>query len=148
MAMAAAIALSMSACGGRSAEKQAEEWLGKARMEAKRGDYAKSMAYIDSLRSKCPDAIDARKAALKLYQEVNLKAAQQAVQKADEDLRSVNAEYGKRKSVVESLKAQGKATAEQLTGLTLLRMKRDSLQTVFDVQCAKIKYIHAKMKER
>ena len=46
---------------------------------------------------------------------------------------------------VEALKATGEATAAQLTQLTRMRMLRDSLQTVFDVECAKIRYIKKKM---
>lgn len=146
-AVAAAVALVATACGGDSAERQAAEWLNRAQTEADRGHYAEAMAAIDSLRDKCPRAVEARRRALKLYQEVNLKAAEQAVQRADEALRTVDAEYKRMKADVENLKTQGKATAAQLTALTRLRMKRDSLQTVFDVECAKIKYIHAKMKE-
>ena len=39
------------------------------------------------------------------------------------------------------------ATAEELTALTRKRMLRDSLQTQFDVLCAKIKYIHKRQKQ-
>lgn len=51
------------------------------------------------------------------------------------------------KKTVEDLKSKGIATAEQLKQLTLTRVKRDSLKTVFDVECAKIKYINKRMKE-
>lgn len=147
IAMAAFAVLLASSCSGNKVEEQAAVWLNKAQAEADRGSYAKAAAFIDSLRSKCPEAIEARKAALKLYQEVHLKSAQQTVQQADEALRSVSVAYNQRKAEVEQLKAQGGATAKEIEELSLLRKKRDSLQTVFDVQCAKIKYIHAKMKE-
>lgn len=39
-----------------------------------------------------------------------------------------------------------RATAEELETVTLMRIKVDSLQTQFDVQCAKIKYIHKRQK--
>ena len=51
------------------------------------------------------------------------------------------------KETVARKKAELKVTAEELNTLTLMRMKRDSLQTAFDTQCAKIKYIHRKQKE-
>ena len=40
-----------------------------------------------------------------------------------------------------------RATSEQLQAVTLKKMELDSLQVRFDVQCAKIKYIHKKQKE-
>ena len=44
-------------------------------------------------------------------------------------------------------KAQGEATAEELTSLTLQRIRRDSLQTRFDVLCAQIRYIHKRQEQ-
>lgn len=145
--MAAALMLGMMSCSGNSTEKQAAEWLLQARTLTEKGDYTKALAAIDSLRKKFPEATTARREALKLYQQVSLKAAQQTVEQADRALQAINSEYNSMKADVENLNAKGIATAGQLTNLTLLRMKRDSLQTVFDVECAKIKYIKAKMKE-
>lgn len=51
------------------------------------------------------------------------------------------------RETVERRKAALQATADDLQTLTLMRIKRDSLQTRFDVQCAKIKYIHKRQKE-
>ena len=48
---------------------------------------------------------------------------------------------------VEKHKQQLCATADELTLLTKTRVRRDSLQTRFDVLCAKIRYIHKKQKE-
>ena len=137
----------MTACGGADPEKEAQTWLNRAQTMADKGDFDNAMAAIDSLRKKCPEAKEARKVALKLYQQVNLKAAQKTVEEADKALQTVNAEYEKMRATVNELKAKGVATGEQFTNLTLMRMKRDSLRTVFDVECAKIKYIKTKMKE-
>lgn len=145
--MATATAFTVASCGGNSAEKQAQQWLEQAQASADKGEYDKAMAAIDSLRKNRPEAIEARKAALKLYQQVNLKAAQQTVERADRALQAANKEYAEMQTTVNAFKERGEATAEQLTALTLLRMKRDSIRTVFDVECAKIKYIRAKMKE-
>ena len=43
---------------------------------------------------------------------------------------------------VEAHKQALKATPEELTALTRLRMHRDSLQVRFDALCNQIKYIH------
>jgi len=144
--MAATIAC-MASCEGKNGEKQAEGWLKQAQSMAEKGEYTKAAAAIDSLRKNCPKAIEARKTALKLYQQMSLKAAQQTVESADKALQAVNSAYTKMQAAVNELRERGEATAEQFTSLTLLRMKRDSIQTVFDVECAKIKYIKAKMRE-
>ncbi len=146
--MAVATAFMTAACGSNNAEKKAEAWLEKAEGLSEKGRYEEALAAIDSLRKNCPEAIEARKAALTLYQETELKRARGIVEQADTALQTANKEYENMKRDVETLKAEGKATAEQLTGLTMMRVKRDSLQAVFDVECAKIKYIKAKMKER
>ena len=85
--------LFLASCGENPIEKQAGEMLEKAQTEFKGGDYAKAIATIDSLRKKFPKAIEARKQALKLYQEVELKRAEIQVQNADTVLQRVEREY-------------------------------------------------------
>jgi hypothetical protein len=62
-------------------------------------------------------------------------------------LQAVSHDYRYQKQKVEKDKQELRATAEELTMLTKTRMRRDSLQTRFDVLCAKIRYIHKKQKE-
>ena len=69
------------------------------------------------------------------------------MENTDRALQKIESEYEQMKKIVEDLKSKGMATAEQLRNLTLTRVKRDSLKTVFDVECAKIKYINKRMKE-
>lgn len=69
------------------------------------------------------------------------------MENTDRALQKIESEYEQMKKTVEDLKSKGMATAEQLRNLTLTRVKRDSLKTVFDVECAKIKYINKRMKE-
>ncbi len=93
------------------------------------------------------DEIEARKAALKHKQDSTLLAAQQELATVDSTLEIVKMEYEHMKVEVEAHKAALKATGEELTNLTLLRVKRDSLQTQWDLLGAKIKYIRLKQKE-
>jgi hypothetical protein len=93
------------------------------------------------------DEIDQRKAALKHKQDSTLLATQQELAVVDSTLEAVKAEYEQMKVMVEEHKAALKATEEELTALTLLRIRRDSLQVQWDVLGAKIKYIRVKMKE-
>lgn len=106
-----------------------------------------ALATIDSLRKTYPDIVDVRRKALALYQNISLKKAQEELEETDRQLQEVNATYEMIRETVERRKAALQATADDLQTLTLMRIKRDSLQTRFDVQCAKIKYIHTRQKE-
>jgi len=141
----------LASCGGKSSEKKANGWLERAEALAERGEYAGALAAIDSLRANCPDAIETRKKALRLYQEASLEQAQKTIAATDSTLQAVSGEYEEAKAAVEDLRKRGDATEsetkEALTKMNNLRTRRDSLQAVFDVECAKVKYIKAKMKE-
>ena len=88
-----------------------------------------------------------RKEALKHHQDSALTASQSDVERLDQELQTVSAEYERMKAAAEAAHANGTATAEQLTAVTQMRMRRDSLQAQFDAQCAKIKYIRKRQKE-
>ena len=62
-------------------------------------------------------------------------------------MQKVGLDYKYIKDKVEKDKAELRATAEELELLTRTKMKYDSLKVRFDMQCAKIKYIHKKQKE-
>ena len=91
--------------------------------------------------------IDQRRAALKHKQDSTLLASQQELAIVDSTLEAVKAEYERMKAEVEQHKAELRATADELTALTMLRMRRDSLQVQWDVLGAKIKYIRLKQQE-
>lgn len=149
--MTAALALCammmLAACGGKSVDEKAGKLLEQAQTQFEQGAYTKALATIDSLRKNCPDAIEARKKALRLYQEVELKRARITVESTDTVLQRVEREYQALKQTVDSLREKSLATEDQLRKVNLMRVYRDSLKTVFDVECAKIKYIKKKMEE-
>lgn len=91
--------------------------------------------------------IEQRRAALRHKQDSTLEASQRELATVDSTLEAVKAEYERMKAEVEQHKAELKATAEELTALTMLRMRRDSLQTRWDVLGATIKYIRQKQDE-
>ena len=93
------------------------------------------------------DEVDGRKAALKHKQDSALEASQKELAIVDSTLEVVKAEYERKKVEVEAHKAALQATEEELTALTLLRVRRDSLQMQWDMLGAKIKYIRQKQKE-
>ena len=143
-AMAAVMLLS---CGENSAQKQAEEMLTKAGICYEQGQYDEALTVIDSLRKIYPNAIDTRKKALRLYQDIELKKAQHELLVTDSLLQAVNHDYAYQQEKVERDKAALRATPEELTMFTQTRMRRDSLRTQTEVLGAKIRYIHKKQKE-
>ena len=140
-------ALLLVSCGENTAQKQAEEMLEKAGICYEQGQYNEALTVIDSLRKVFPNAIDTRKKALKLYQDIELKKAQLELATTDSLLQAVNHDYLYQQEKVERDKAALRATPEELTMLTLTRMKRDALSTQTEVLGAKIRYIHKKQKE-
>lgn len=146
LAAICAVTAALTACGD-STRQQAESLLKQAGYDFEHGRYDMALASIDSLRKKYPDMVEVRRKALTLYQDISLKKAQEALEETDHMLREANTTYEMMKETVARKKAELKVTAEELNTLTLMRMRRDSLQTAFDTQCAKIKYIHRKQKE-
>ena len=129
--------LALSACGD-STKEEALNLLGEARAHFEQGDLDAARKDIDSLRQTYPNIVEARKGALKLHQDIELKAAQDELAHTDSLLKAANQE----------LEALQKATPEELTLLTRTRMKRDSIRTQFEALGMKIRYIHQKQSEK
>ena len=138
--------LMLTACGN-SQQEEAMKLLEGARMHFEQGNLDAARADIDSLRQTYANIIEARKGALKLHQEIELKAAQDEMTRTDSILQIANQEFETLQKKVEADKAALKATAEELTSLTRKRMWRDSIRTQFETLGAKIRYIHQKQKE-
>lgn len=129
-------------------EKEALEQL----MTEIRNDYAEErdsacLIAIDTLRARYPQAVAERKEALVLYQKASLRIAQRDLEQTDKDLEAAKIKFAEMEQTVNAHKAEGIATADELTALTMQRMHRDSLQVHFDVLCAQIKYIHKRQKQ-
>ena len=141
-----AAGLLMAGCGN-SEKKQAEALLQEARTQFLEGQIDAARATLDSLRKTFPTVIEARKGALRLHQEIELKAAQDEMARTDSLLQIANKELETMQKEVEEHKAALKATPEELTALTRMRMRRDSIRTQFETLGMKISYIHQKQKE-
>lgn len=144
---ALAVTAIMAACGENRAKAEADKLLEQAEAEFDNNQYDKALATIDSLRKVYPNAIETRKKALVMHQNIALKQAQADLAQTDSMMQAVMHNYNYQKAKVEKDKKELRATAEELQMLTLTKMKLDSLRVRFDVQCAKIKYIHKKQKE-
>lgn len=128
-------------------QKAAEQMLQKASLQFEQRQYDRALITIDSLRKVYPGAIETRKQALILQQNIELKRSQEELAVVDSLLQVVKSDYETLKLKVEKDKQELRATPEELTMLTKTRVRRDSLQTRFEVLCAKIRYIHKKQKE-
>ena len=142
-----AAAVVMTACSSNDAQKSAEGMLEKAEKYFSEGSYDRAKIAIDSLRKVYPGAVETRKKALKLFQDISLKEAQEDLALTDSIMQKVGLDYKYIKDKVEKDKAELRATPEELELMTRTKMKLDSLKVRFDMQCAKIKYIHKKQKE-
>ena len=98
--------------------------------------------------TKTRQEINRRKAALVEKQETELKKAQAELWKTDSLLQLTNQKFDSLTKEVELHKQSLKATPEELTALTQLRIKRDSIRTQYEVLGLKIRYIHKKQKEK
>ena len=138
--------LMLSACGD-NAKEEAQKLLMEARTYFEQGNLEAARKDIDSLRNTYPNDVEARKGALRLHQDIELKAAQIEMAHTDSLLQMANQELEALQAQVEEHKKALKATPEELTLLTRTRMKRDSIRTQFDTLGMKIRYIHQKQKE-
>ena len=139
--------LALSACGDNTKEA-ALNLLGEARAHFEQGDLDAARKDIDSLRQTYPNIVEARKGALKLHQDIELKAAQDELALTDSLLKAANQELEALQAQVDEHKRALKATPEELTLLTRTRMKRDSIRTQFEALGMKIRYIHQKQSEK
>lgn len=138
--------LLLTACAG-NAQKNAERLIAEAKTYFEQGRLDEARAAIDSLRHTYPTAVEIRRTALELYQRIELKRAQDGLALTDSLLQAANRQLQALQAQVEADKAALQATPEELTRLTLTRIRRDSLRTQFETLGAKIRYIHRKQKE-
>ena len=141
------LVLSFTACGGNDADKNAEVLYRKAEQNFHEANFAQARANLDDIRRRYPNAIETRKKAIILRQNLELKDAQMKLAGVDSALQATNLIYKYIRSKAESDKNKGVATREQLTEVITTRIKRDSLQVKFDLLCGQIRYIHKKQKE-
>ena len=139
--------LLMAGCGNNE-KKQADQLFKEAHTHFMEGKFDEARADIDSLRKTFPNNIEARKSALRLHQNIELKVAQDELGRTDSLLQIANKELETMQKKVEAHKAALKATPEELTALTRMRMHRDSIRTQFETLGMKISYIRQKQKEQ
>ena len=122
---------------------EAKQLLKEIQADYEAGNYQRVIYSIDSMRHYYPDAVEERREALKFHQEASLKMAQANLAEVDSALQAAIRQFDEMKPQVE---AHRKACTA-IQKFNELRAYRDSLQGVFNLECAKIKYIHKRQKE-
>ena len=124
-------AMLLASCA-QTDEDKAKPLLNKIDSLYHNGNYRATLASITLLRNKYPQAIEARKKALDVWQDASLKMAQADVAKTDVQLQKVN----------EMLKQELKPYDRNM-----LLVKRDSLQARYEAMCGVVRMIHARQKQ-
>lgn len=140
-------AILIASCSGNANKEEADELVNEASQQMEMGEYAKALMTVDSIKKTFPDNVEARRQALAIHQEASLKLAQEDLAHTDSLMAIVNSEYSQLKLKVDEDRKAMKATYEETEKLNQTKARLDSLKVRFDMQCAKIKYIHKKQKE-
>lgn len=96
-----------------------------------KGEYRACLDSIEMLRHQHPEAIDARKRCLVIWQEASLKLAQLNIALTDSALQAAMVELENATTLLEQ---------------NMLRYKIDSLQARYDTYCGEVRIIREKMK--
>lgn len=127
----AAAALLLTACAQSEEEKAAASLQTIDSLYAQ-GKYSQTLDSITSLRSRFPTAVEARKKALKVWQDASLKMAQAEVAATDVLLQQTTDELARATTLYEKNK---------------LAFRRDSLQARYEAMCGVVRMIHMRQKQ-
>lgn len=130
IAIVAMALLTLASCGNKEEDK-AQSLYSEIENLYQAGNYQSTLDSIKVLREKYPKAIELRKKSLTLWQDANIKLAQQDIAVTDSALQVVIAQMNAATDI---------ATRNQL------RLKRDSLQVRYDTQCAVVRAVRMKQK--
>ena len=123
--------MALASCA-QSEDDKAQPLLTKIDSLYASGNYRATLDSITLLRQKYPGAIEARRAALKTWQDASLKMAQVDVASTDVQLQQVT----------EAIKSESDAYRRNM-----LTVRRDSLQARYEAMCGVVRMIHARQKQ-
>lgn len=121
------LAVSASLCGcAETQDEKAAPLMAQIEALYEAGNYAQTLDSIMALRKDYPEAVESRKAALKIWQDASLKMAQADIAKTDSSLQvTLHALEGKR----------------PLFERNMLHVKCDSLKARYEAMCGVVKMI-------
>ena len=123
--------LLLAACA-QSEEEKAQACLSAIDSLYAQGKYRETLDSVTSLRERFPKAIEARRHALKVWQDASLKMAQAEVAQTDILLQQTIAQI---------------PSAGSLYQRNRLLVRRDSLQARYDAMCGVVRMIHLRQKQ-
>lgn len=130
IAIVAIALLTLASCSNKEEDK-AQSLYSEIENLYQAGNYQAALDSIKVLREKYPKAIELRKKSLTLWQDANIKLAQQDIAVTDSALQVVIAQMN---------------AATDIATRNKLRLKRDSLQVRYDTQCAVVRAVRMKQK--
>lgn len=90
--------------------------------------------------------VERRKASRAKFLDSLLTEAQRRLQITDSTLQAEEAAYNEMAKATEQHRKDLTATKEELEALNKKRIRIDSLKTIFEVDCGRVKYIHKKQR--
>ena len=131
IAIVAMALLTLASCGNKEEDK-AQSLYSEIENLYQAGNYQATLDSIKVLREKYPKAIELRKKSLTLWQDANIKLAQQDIAVTDSALQVVIAQMN---------------AATDIATRNKLRLKRDSLQARYEAMCGVVRMIHLRQKQ-
>lgn len=142
MLLAMIIMATMCGCREDARVKQARELLKNANEHFESKQYDSVRANLDELAATYTDYKPSKVEQALISQMRTVLKAQEQIKGVDSLLQEAQVQYNAMKMSVDEHKAAGCATAGELTSLTRMRLKRDSLKTEFDKLCYKVMFFN------
>lgn len=126
----ATVMVALTACQQKSDDDEAAQLLTEIETLYKQGEYRTALDSIESLRMRFPKSVEARRKALRLWQEASLKMAQQDIAVTDSALQATSAQMQAEQRIYER---------------NMLGVKKDSLQARYEALIGVVRMIRKRM---
>ncbi|MBR6446040.1 MAG: hypothetical protein IKS94_06410 [Prevotella sp.] len=126
----ATVMVALTACQQKSDDDEAAQLLTEIETLYKQGEYRTALDSIESLRMRFPKSVEARRKALRLWQEASLKMAQQDIAVTDSALQTTTAQMQAEQRIYER---------------NMLGVKKDSLQARYEALIGVVRMIRKRM---
>ena len=122
----------LTACQQNTDNSEALQLLAEIEELYEKGQYRTALDSIESLRMRFPKSVEARRRALRLWQEASLKMAQQDIAVTDSALQATSAQMQAEQRIYER---------------NMLGVKKDSLQARYEALIGVVRMIRKRMDE-
>ena len=122
----------LTACQQNTDNNEALQLLAEIEELYEKGQYRTALDSIESLRMRFPKSVEARRRALRLWQEASLKMAQQDIAVTDSALQATSAQMQAEQRIYER---------------NMLGVKKDSLQARYEALIGVVRMIRKRMDE-